>query len=319
MKYNYLGNTKIKVSCICLGTMTFGEQNTQAEAHAQMDYALERGINFIDTAEMYSIPPRAETQGNTESYIGNWLNSRRNRSKLVLATKVAGPAEWMSHLRGGPLLNEHHIRDALHNSLRRLKTDYVDLYQVHWPERQTNFFGKLGYQHQPERDGIPIEETLEVLSRLVDEGKVRCIGLSNETPWGVMRYLELATTRDWSRIVSIQNPYNLLNRSFEVGLSEISHRENVGLLAYSPLAFGSLTGKYLYGARPLAARLTLFEGYNRYSKAPVESVVLQYVALAQQHQLNPAQMALAYVNSRSFLTANIIGATTLSQLEDNID
>ena len=319
MKYNTLGNSGIKVSRICLGTMTFGEQNTQAEAHAQMDYAVEHGVNFFDTAEMYSIPPKAETQGHTESYIGEWLSARSNRDKLVLATKVAGPAEWMSHLRRGPRLNNQHIREALHDSLRRLQTDYVDLYQVHWPERQTNFFGQLGYQHQPQQDGIAIGETLEVLSRLVDEGKVRSIGVSNETPWGVMRYLELAEHKDWSRIVSIQNPYNLLNRSFEVGLSEISHRENVGLLAYSPLAFGVLSGKYMNGARPPAARLTLFEGYNRYSKPPVESVIRQYVELAQQHQLSPPQMALAYVTSRPFVASNIIGATNLSQLKENID
>ena len=319
MKYNELGNSGIKVSRICLGTMTFGEQNTQAEAHAQMDYALEHGVNFFDTAEMYSIPPKAETQGHTESYIGNWLSVRSQRDKVVLATKVAGPADWMSHLRGGPRLTEPHIREALHDSLRRLKTDYVDLYQVHWPERQTNFFGQLGYQHQPEQDGIAIEETLDILNRLVDEGKVRSIGVSNETPWGVMRYLDQSKDQGWSRIVSIQNPYNLLNRSFEVGLSEIAHRENVGLLAYSPLAFGVLTGKYLDGARPPAARLTLFEGYNRYSKLPIESVIRQYIALAQQHNLNPAQMALAYVNSRPFVTSNIIGATNLSQLEENIN
>lgn len=319
MKYNALGNSGIKVSCICLGTMTFGEQNTQAEAHAQMDYAVEHGVNFFDTAEMYSIPPKAETQGLTESYIGNWLSARSNRDKLVLATKVAGPAEWMCHLRSGPRLNGQHIREALHDSLRRLQTDYVDLYQVHWPERQTNFFGQLGYQHQSEQDGIAIEETLDVLNRLVDEGKVRSIGVSNETPWGVMRYLELAEHKDWSRIVSIQNPYNLLNRSFEVGLSEISHRENVGLLAYSPLAFGVLSGKYMNGARPPAARLTLFEGYNRYSKPPVESVIRQYVELAQQHRLSPPQMALTYVTSRPFVTSNIIGATSLSQLKENID
>ncbi len=319
MKYTQLGNSGIKVSRICLGTMTFGEQNTQAEAHAQMDYAFDQGVNFFDTAEMYPIPPKAETQGHTESYIGHWLSSRNNRDGLVLATKVSGPADWMSHLRSGPRLDEQHIREALHDSLRRLQTDYVDLYQVHWPERQTNFFGQLGYQHQPEQDGIVIEETLDVLSRLVDEGKVRSIGVSNETPWGVMRYLEFAEHKDKSRIVSIQNPYNLLNRSFEVGLSEISHRENVGLLAYSPLAFGVLTGKYLDGARPPAARLTLFEGYNRYSKLPVETVIRQYVALAQQYHLNPAQMALAYVTSRPFVTANIIGATNLSQLKENIN
>ncbi len=319
MKYRQLGNSGIEVSKICLGTMTFGEQNTEIEAHAQMDFAFEHGVNFFDTAEMYSIPPKAETQGSTETYIGKWLSTRGNRDHLVIASKVAGPAEWMSHLRNGPRLNETQIREALHNSLRRLQTDYIDLYQVHWPERHTNYFGKLGYQHQPENDGIAIEETLEVLSKLVDEGKVRSIGVSNETPWGVMRYLEIAKHHDWAQIVSIQNPYNLLNRSFEIGLSEIAHRENTGLLAYSPLAFGVLTGKYLGGARPAAARLTLFEGYKRYSKPPVESVIGQYIELARQHSLSPAQMALAYVNSRSFVTATIIGATTLVQIKENID
>ncbi len=319
MKYKQLGNSGIEVSKICLGTMTFGEQNTESEAHKQMDYAFEHGVNFFDTAEMYSIPPKAETQGSTETYIGHWLASRGNREDLVLATKVAGPADWMSHLRNGPRLNQKHIREALEHSLRRLQTDYIDLYQVHWPERQTNFFGKLGYHHQPEHDGIPIEDTLEVLNQLVDEGKVRTIGVSNETPWGVMRYLQHAKYHDLSPIVSIQNPYNLLNRSFEIGLSEIAYRENIGLLAYSPLAFGVLTGKYLDGARPPSARLTLFEGYNRYSKPPVESVIRQYVELAQQHSLSPTQMALAYVNSRAFVTANIIGATTLEQLKENID
>ncbi len=319
MRYSELGKSGITISSICLGTMTYGQQNTQQQAHAQLDYAIDRGINFIDTAEMYSIPPKAETQGRTEGYIGNWLSASGNRDRLVLATKAAGPAEWMSHLRGGPRLNERHIREALDNSLRRLHTDYIDLYQVHWPERQTNFFGKPGYSHQPENDGVDIEETLDVLNQLVIEGKIRTIGVSNETPWGVMRYLELAQKHNWSRIVSIQNPYNLLNRSFEVGLSEISHRENVGLLAYSPLAFGTLTGKYLDGKSPHNSRLTLFQGYQRYSKPPVETIIRQYVELAQDYGLSPAQMALAYVNTRPFVIANIIGATTLEQLKENID
>ncbi len=319
MEYRQLGSSGIQVSCICLGTMTFGQQNTEIEAHSQMDYAIDHGVNFLDTAEMYSIPPKAETQGSTETHVGNWLSRRGNRDKLVIATKVAGPADWMSHLREGPRLNETHIREALENSLRRLQTDYVDLYQVHWPERQTNYFGKLGYHHQPETDGIAIEETLEVLNKLVEQGKIRTIGVSNETPWGVMRYLEVAKNHHWSRIVSIQNPYNLLNRSFEIGLSEFSYREKVGLLAYSPLAFGALTGKYLNGQRPPSARLTLFEGYNRYSKLPVETMIAQYVNLAHQHGLSPAQMALAFVTSRSFVSSNIIGATTLDQLKENID
>ncbi len=320
MQYSTLGSGGPKVSRICLGTMTFGEQNSEAEAHAQMDLAFERGVNFFDTAEMYPIPPRAETQGRTEVYIGNWLAKTGRRDQIILATKVSGPgADWLPWIRGGPRLDDKHIRQALHDSLKRLQTDYVDLYQIHWPERQTNFFGKLGYEHHPEADGIPIEVTLEALVKLMEAGKIRAIGVSNETPWGVMQYLHLAEKHGWPRIVSIQNPYNLLNRSFEIGLAEIAHRESVGLLAYSPLAFGVLSGKYLNGARPTGARLTLFPGYGRYSKPQVETQVKQYVALARQHGLSPAQMALAYVNSRPFLTANIVGATTLEQLEEDID
>ncbi len=320
MQYSTLGPEGPKVSRICLGTMTFGEQNSEAEAHAQMDLAFERGVNFFDTAEMYPIPPRAETQGRTEAYIGNWLAKTGQRDRVILATKVSGPgANWLPWIRGGPRLDAKHIQQALHSSLKRLQTDYVDLYQVHWPERQTNFFGKLGYQHHPEADGIPIETTLEVLAKLMEAGKIRAIGISNETPWGVMRYLSLAEKHGWPRIVTIQNPYNLLNRTFEIGLAEIAHRENVGLLAYSPLAFGVLSGKYLDGARPSRARLTLFPGYGRYSKPQAEKQVKQYVAVARRHGLSPAQMALAYVNSRPFLTASIIGATTLQQLEEDID
>ncbi|MBN2701864.1 MAG: NADP(H)-dependent aldo-keto reductase [Methylohalobius sp. ZOD2] len=319
MQYNPLGTSSIQVSRICLGTMTFGEQNEESQAHAQMDLVFERGVNFFDTAEMYPIPPRAETQGRTETHIGNWLARSGRRDQIILATKATGPGDWMAHIRSGPRLNERHIREALHGSLQRLRTDYVDLYQLHWPERRTNFFGRLGYEHQPEQDGVPIEETLNALAKLVEEGKVRTIGVSNETPWGVMAYLRLAEQQGGPRIVSIQNPYNLLNRTFEIGLAEIAHREKVGLLAYSPLAFGVLSGKYLDGKRPEGARLSLFSGYSRYSKPHVEPVVRRYVELARQHGLNPAQMALAYVNSRPFLTANIIGATTPEQLTDNLD
>ncbi|BCX82889.1 hypothetical protein MIT9_P2480 [Methylomarinovum caldicuralii] len=313
-----LGDTGLEVSRICLGTMTFGEQNTETEAHAQMDLAFERGVNCFDTAEMYPIPPKAETQGRTETYIGNWLARTGRRDRIVLATKVAGPGDWIAHIRGGPCLNEKHIRQAVEGSLRRLRTDYIDLYQVHWPGRRTNFFGRLGYRHQPGTDGIPIEETLAVLARLVEEGKVRAIGVSNETPWGVMQYLRLAEKHGWPRIVSIQNPYNLLNRSFEIGLAEIAHRENVGLLAYSPLAFGVLSGKYLDGRLPPRSRLALFPGYRRYSGPHVEPAVRRYVEIARRHRLDPAQMALAFVNTRPFLLANIIGATTLEQLEADI-
>ncbi|EGW54975.1 NADP(H)-dependent aldo-keto reductase [Candidatus Endoriftia persephonae] len=316
MEYRQLGRTGIHVSALCLGTMTFGEQNSEAEAHAQLDRALTAGINLIDTAEMYPVPPRPETQGRTESYIGSWLAKRGQRDRVILASKVAGPADWLPYLRdGAPRLNQHHIEAALDASLRRLQTDYIDIYQLHWPERSTNYFGQLGYQHQPDDHSIPIEETLGVLDKLVQAGKIRHIGVSNETPWGLMRYLQLAETNDLPRAVSIQNPYNLLNRSFEVGLAEIAQREACGLLAYSPLAFGVLSGKYLDGVRPTGARLTLFERFTRYSNPEAEHATQAYVALAREHAVDPAQMALAWVTSRPFVTSNIIGATTLQQLE----
>jgi aryl-alcohol dehydrogenase-like predicted oxidoreductase len=319
MKYNILGNTDLKVSRICLGTMTWGEQNSEVQAHEQLDYALAQGVNFIDTAEMYAVPPRAETYGLTETYIGTWLKKRTDREQIILATKVAGPGEISAHVRGGPRLNRQQIRMAIDASLQRLQTDYIDLYQVHWPERCTNFFGQLGYTHQVDEDLIPLEETLAALAELVGEGKVRYLGVSNETPWGVMTYLKLAEQSDYPRIVSIQNPYNLLNRSYEIGLAEISHRERVGLLAYSPLAFGVLSGKYLNGAWPANARLTLFSRFDRYTKNEYGvQATARYVELAQQHGLDPAQMALAYVNTRSFLTSNIIGATTMVQLQGDI-
>ena len=318
MPYSTLGRTGLRVSRICLGTMTWGEQNSEAEAHAQLDAALDAGVNFIDTAEMYAIPPRAETQGRTEQYIGSWLSRGANRDKIVLATKVAGPGGWIAHLRGGPRLDRRNIEQALHDSLRRLRTGHVDLYQVHWPERATNYFGRLGYEHEPAEQAVPIEETLEVLADLVRAGKVRHVGVSNETPWGVMRYLQLAETHGWPRIAAIQNPYNLLNRSFEVGLAEIAHREDVGLLAYSPLAFGTLSGKYLGGARPDRARLTLFERYQRYTRPEGLAATEAYVMLARDHGLVPAQMALAYVLGRPFLASAIIGATTMEQLRSNL-
>ncbi len=318
MEYRKLGNTDIDVSVICLGTMTYGEQNTEAEAHAQLDYALEQGVNFIDTAEMYPVPPLAETQGLTERYIGSWLKRRSDRDKLVLATKVAGPADWMDYLRAGPQLTRLHMERALHESLERLQTDYIDLYQVHWPSRSTNFFGQLGYEHKPEESSTPIEETLEVLAGFVRQGKIRYIGVSNETPWGTMRFLQLAEQRGWPRLVSIQNPYNLLNRSFEVGLAEVAHRESVGLLAYSPLAFGVLSGKYLGKQQPPGARLTLFERFTRYNNEEGVRATERYVQMARDHGLSPSQMALAYVNSRPFLTSNIIGATRMDQLREDI-
>lgn len=319
MKYSVLGNTDLKVSRICLGTMTWGEQNTEAEAHEQLDYALSQDINFIDTAEMYAVPPRAETYGLTETYIGSWLKKRPNRDQIILATKVVGPGETASRVRGSPRLNRDNIRQAVDSSLQRLQTDYIDLYQVHWPDRNTNYFGQLGYVHDEAEESTPISETLSALGELVKEGKIRYVGVSNETPWGVMTYLKLAKQHNLPRIVSIQNPYNLLNRTYEVGLAEISHREQVGLLAYSPLAFGVLSGKYLGGAEPDGARLTLFKRFDRYTKNEQTAKATQaYVQLANQHGLDAAQMALAYVNSRSFLTSNIIGATSMEQLKMDI-
>lgn len=319
MEKRELGTTGLQVSLICLGTMTWGQQNTEQEAFEQLEYATAQGINFIDAAEMYPVPPKPETQGRTETYLGNWLKQRGRRDDLIIASKVAGPGNGLDYLRGGPRLTREHIRQAIQASLSRLQTDYLDLYQVHWPDRNTNFFGKLGYEHREDEQMTPIEETLDALGDLVRDGLVRHIGLSNETPWGTMRYLQLAEQRGWPRVVSIQNPYNLLNRSFEVGLAEIAHREKVGLLAYSPLAFGVLSGKYLNGQRPENARVTLFSRFSRYTSEQAENATAAYAALARQHGLSPAQMALAYVNSRDFLTSNIIGATSMAQLQENID
>jgi aryl-alcohol dehydrogenase-like predicted oxidoreductase len=321
MQYRQLGNTDLKLSVIGLGTMTWGQQNTEAEAFEQLDYAMDRGINFIDTAEMYPVPPRPATQGRTEAYIGNWLARRGQRDRIVLASKVTGRGDrntGMEHIRGGPRLSRDHIREAIEASLARLQTDYLDLYQVHWPERVTNFFGQLDYRHV-EDDSIEIEESLEALSELVKEGRVRHIGLSNETAWGAMTWVRLAKERNLPLVVSIQNPYNLVNRTFEVGLAEVAMREKVGLLAYSPLAFGVLSGKYLDGQRPADARLTLFERFTRYTNERTSAATADYVALAREHGLDPAQMALAFVNSREFVTSNIIGATTMEQLRSNID
>ncbi len=320
MEFTTLGKTDLKVSRICLGTMTWGEQNTEAEAHEQLDYAIDAGINFIDTAEMYPVAPRRETQGLTETYIGTWLAKRQDRDQLIIASKVCAQADWTDYMRDGkPHLDKKNIHEAINASLKRLQTDYLDLYQTHWPERDTNYFGQLNYYHAPEKDGVPIEETLDVLNGLVKEGKVRHIGISNETPWGCAEYLRVANEKGFPRIVSIQNPYNLLNRTFEIGLSEFSHREDVGLLAYSPLAFGVLSGKYLQGAKPAGSRLVLFDRFTRYTNPQANAATEAYVNLAQENGLDPAQMALAYVNSRPFLTSNIIGATTMEQLKMDID
>ncbi|NCX48549.1 MAG: NADP(H)-dependent aldo-keto reductase [Gammaproteobacteria bacterium] len=315
-----LGKTGIDVTSICLGTMTWGEQNTEAEAHEQLSYACdERGINFIDTAELYPVPPKADTQGRTEQYIGSWLNQRGRRDDLVIATKACGPGEWVNYFRGGPRHTKAHLDAAIDASLARLQTDYVDLYQLHWPDRPTNFFGQLGYTHVDGADETPIDEILTALESLVVSGKVRTIGLSNETPWGVMTFLEIARREGLPVVASIQNPYSLLNRTFEIGLSEIAHRESVGLLAYSPLAFGVLSGKYLGGKRPEGARLTLFDRFSRYSNPEATRATEAYAALAAEHGLSLTAMALAYVTSRPFVTSNIIGATSMAQLKENID
>jgi aryl-alcohol dehydrogenase-like predicted oxidoreductase len=315
-----LGKTGIDVTSICLGTMTWGEQNTEAEAHEQLSYACdERGINFIDTAELYPVPPKADTQGRTEQYIGSWLNQRGRRDDLVIATKACGPGEWVNYFRGGPRHTKDHLEAAIDASLARLQTDYVDLYQLHWPDRPTNFFGQLGYTHVDGADETPIDEILTALESLVVSGKVRAIGLSNETPWGVMTFLEIARREGLPVVASIQNPYSLLNRTFEIGLSEIAHREAVGLLAYSPLAFGVLSGKYLGGKRPEGARLTLFDRFSRYSNPEATRATEAYAALAAEHGLSLTAMALAFVTSRTFVTSNIIGATSMAQLKENID
>ncbi len=322
MKYRKLGHTDIDVSVICLGTMTWGVQNTEAEAHRQMDYACEQGVNLIDTAELYPIPPREQLHGITESFIGSWIaNQKQKREKIILASKVAGPGEFVRYIRGGPHLSKSQIKKAIQGSLKRLQTDYIDLYQLHWPERKTNFFGQLGYIlcEDQEADIIPIQESLEALHELIKEGLVRSIGISNETPWGISEFLRLHREQDLPRVVSIQNPYNLLNRGFEMGLSEIAHREKVGLLAYSPLGFGVLSGKYLDGARPPKARLTLYgKSYQRYTNEWAIKATDAYIQIAKKHGIDPAQMALAFVNSRPFVTSNIIGATNMEQLEANI-
>lgn len=322
MHYRRLGRTDLKVSAIGLGTMTWGQQNSEAEAHAQLDYALERGINFVDAAEMYPVPPRPETQGRTETYIGSWFKTRRNRGKVILATKVAGRGD-MTWMRGDTVretrLDRAQINAAIDASLKRLNTDYIDLYQTHWPDRRTNFFGRLGYGADPDDDAMPIDETLAVLADLIKAGKVRHVGVSNETPWGVARLLRAAETRALPRIASIQNPYNLLNRSFEVGLAEFAHREDIGLMAYSPLGMGMLSGKYLNGAQPAGARMTLFERFKRYSTPEGFRATERYVALANQHRLDPAQMAIAFVLSRPWTTSVLVGATSLDQLKTDID
>ncbi|WP_111859714.1 NADP(H)-dependent aldo-keto reductase [Acinetobacter sp. CFCC 10889] len=322
MKLNPLGQSGILVPEICLGTMTFGEQNTQAEAFEQLSYALDQGLYFWDTAEMYPVPPKQETQGSTEQMIGNWITQNGQRDKLFLASKIAGPQQGGSHIRDGQTkFIESEITTALDASLKRLQTDYIDLYQLHWPQRPTNFFGKLGYSNDDafnKQDITPLEQTLEALSKEVKKGRIRYIGLSNETPWGTLKFLHLAEKLGLEKVVSVQNPYNLLNRTYEIGMAEIAQYEEVGLLAYSPLAFGYLTGKFRHGARPANARISLFSRFSRYSNPESEWATEQYALLAEKHNLSLTQLALAFIKQQFFVSSTIIGATNLEQLKENI-
>lgn len=323
MKFNPLAHTGIQLPEICLGTMTFGEQNTQAEAFDQLNYALDQGLYFWDAAEMYPVPPKAETQGATEQIIGNWIQQHGQRDRLFLASKIAGPGFGGGAIRQGlTRFNRQHIQQALDGSLQRLQTDYIDLYQLHWPERHTNFFGHLGFGNQlaakHEHDLTAMEETLDALHQEIQKGRIRFIGLSNETPWGTMKFLHLAEKMNLSKFVTVQNPYSLLNRSYEVSMSEIAKYEGIGLLAYSPLAFGMLTGKYRHGAKPANGRITLFSRFSRYTNPECEWATEQYAQLAEKHGLTLTQLALAFIKQQFFVTSTIIGATSMAQLKENI-
>lgn len=318
MKYTTLPNTDIKISQICLGTMTFGQQNTEADGHAQMDYALEKGINFFDTAEMYSVPARQETYGSTEKIIGTWFKKTGKREEIVLASKIAGPSPNFGYMRENMDFSPASIKFALDQSLQRLQTDYIDLYQLHWPERKANFFGQRGFKVQDDAWEDNIHSVLETLDGLIQQGKINHIGLSNETPWGIMRFLEESKYQNLPRIKTIQNPYSLLNRTFEIGSAEVCMRENVGLLAYSPLAFGVLSGKFLTGKSHPNARINLFPQFSRYNSGQSSEATRLYQEVAQKNGLTLTEMALAFVNQQAFVTSNIIGATTMDQLKENI-
>ena len=318
MNYKKLGNTDLNVSTICLGTMTWGEQNTQNEAFEQMDYSLDNGVNFWDTAELYAVPPKAETYGHTETIIGNWFEKTKKRKDVILASKVGGPSR--KYMRNGEnSFTGKNLENALHGSLKRLKTDYIDLYQLHWPERNVNNFGRLGYEHK-ENDWNKFEDVLENLKKFITQGKIRYVGLSNETPWGVMNYLKLAKDNNLPRMMSIQNPYSLLNRSYEVGLAEVSIRENIGCLSYSPLASGYLTGKYRNKQFPKGSRMERdFDFWTRYRKPNMEEAVEDYYKISQKFDLDMSQMSIKFCEVQDFMTSVIIGATTMEQLKTNVE
>ena len=319
MNYRKLGNTELDVSTICLGTMTWGEQNSQEEGFEQMDYALDQGINFFDTAELYAIPPKKNTYGKTEEVIGNWFNNTKKRSKVVLATKISGPG--LSWIRGGGnQYDKKNLNDAVNKSLERLKTDYIDLYQLHWPERKTNYFGKLGYEHKDDNQWNNFEEILNSLNEIIKTGKIRYIGLSNETAWGLSKFLELSKLKKLPKMMSVQNPYNLLNRTYEVGLAETSIREKSGLLAYSPLAFGYLSGKYRNDKMPEGSRMKLFgDQFPRYKTKSATNIIEFYYNIAKENNLDFTQMSLKFCEIQEFVTSVIIGATTMEQLKTNVE
>ena len=319
MKFRKLGTTDIDVSLICLGTMTWGTQNTEKDAFEQMDYAVSQGINFFDTAEIYSVPPTSDSYGKTEAMIGNWFEKRKNRDKIILASKVAGPG--CDRIRGGGNnFNEKKIGEAIDGSLKRLKTDYIDLYQLHWPERSTNFFGRRDYLfNNKEGNWNSFESILEALEKFIKSGKIRHIGMSNETPYGLSRYLEISKNKGAPRMMSVQNPYNLVNRTYEIGMSEISIREKCGLLVYYPLAAGGLSGKYRNGKMPKDSRMALFKGWERHLNPLAMQAYDKYFKLAKDFNLTMVQLAQSFVNSRPFVTSNIIGATTMEQLKENVE
>ena len=318
MNYKKLGNTGLDVSTICLGTMTWGEQNSQEEGFEQMDYALDQGVNFFDTAEVYSVPVKKESYGLTEKIIGNWFEKRKKRSKIILATKISGPGNsWVRG--GGNQYDRKNLNEAINNSLKRLKTDYIDLYQLHWPERKSNFFGKLGYEHKDDNEWNKFDDILTSLEEIVKSGKIRYIGLSNETSWGFSKFLEISKIKKLPRTMSVQNPYNLLNRTYEVGLAEISIREQSGLLGYSPLASGYLSGKYRNGKLPNGSRMKLFRNYfPRYKTQNTYKAVEEYYKISKDHNLNFAQMSIKFCELQTFMTSVIIGATSMEQLKTNI-